>query len=71
MPEPYQPPEGLRGSPPPAEPARRGPFPWRALLGSLSELAGLALIGYVLWLAWWPLPLGLVGALLIYLPNRK
>lgn len=54
----------------PTQPARP-PFPWRTLLGSLSELLGLLLIGYVLWLAWWPLPLALLGALLLWLPNRR
>lgn len=43
----------------------------RTALSISSELTGLGLIAFVLWLAWWPLPLVLLGALLIYLPNRK
>jgi hypothetical protein len=52
-------------------PPSRGPFPWMVLLGVLSELAGLLLIAYVLWLAWWPLPLLELGLVLLYLPNRR
>ena len=43
----------------------------RFALGAASELTGFALIGFVLWLLWPPLPLVLLGALLIYIPNRK
>ena len=43
----------------------------RFALGAASELTGFALIGFVLWLIWPPLPLLLLGALLLYLPNRK
>lgn len=49
----------------------RGPFPWPALLAALSQLVGLLLIAYVLWLAWEPLPLALLGALLVYVPDRR
>lgn len=38
---------------------------------TLCEVLGLALIALVLWLAWEPLPLALLGALLIYVPNRR
>lgn len=50
--------------------AERGPFPWRSLVAGLSEIAGLLLIAYVLYLVWEPLPLALLGLLLVYLPNR-
>jgi hypothetical protein len=53
------------------EEGRRPPFPWRALLSLLSELTGLLLLGFVLFLVWPPLPLALLGALMLYLPNRR
>lgn len=53
------------------ERTHRGPFPWPALISGLSELIGLALIGFVLYQIWWPLPLAELGLLLIYLPNRR
>jgi len=43
---------------------------WRRLGGIACELLGLALIAFVLWKAWWPLPLALLGGLLIWIPNR-
>lgn len=51
--------------------SHRGPFPWRAVVGALSELAGLLLLALVLWLLWPPLPLALLGLVLLYLPNRR
>ena len=41
------------------------------MVNQLAELTGLALLAYVLWLAWPPLPLALLGVLLVAAANRR